>query len=166
MQGFHTARLLPANVDADQWVMDNALGFGKAYSFVVPDPDEGAAGVKAHNAVALPPASGCGDATDPRAYDGTQVVNSRLLPRDFTVQQFTFSVTINANAGTKISVLCLIPLAMRLDIAIVADTETATTQDEIDAFAGQKVVRDQRGLFEHHAVALAAGHPPRRARRT
>jgi plastocyanin len=155
MQGFHTATLLPANVDADQWVADNALGFGKPYSFVVPDPDEGAAGVKANNAVALPPASGCGDATDPCAYDGTQVVNSGLLPRDFTVQQFTFSVTINANAGSNISVLCLIHLAMRLDIAVVADTETATAQDEIDAFAGQKVVRDARQASKAHLNLLA-----------
>jgi plastocyanin len=155
MQGFHTATLLPANVDADQWVVDNALGFGKPYSFVVPDPDEGAAGVKANNAVALPPASGCGDATDPCAYDGTQVVNSGLLPRDFTVQQFTFSVTINANAGSNISILCLIHLAMRLDIAVVADTETATTQDEIDAFAGQKVVRDARQASKTHLNLLA-----------
>jgi plastocyanin len=155
MQGFHTATLLPANVDADQWVADNALGFGKPYSFVVPDPDEGAGGVKANNAVALPPASGCGDATDPCAYDGTQVVNSGLFPRDFTARQFTFSVTINANAGSKISVLCLIHLAMRLDIAVVADTETATTQHEIDAFAGQKVVRDARQASKAHLNLLA-----------
>jgi plastocyanin len=155
MQGFHTATLLPANVDADQWVVDNALGFGKPYSFVVPDPDEGAAGVKANKAVALPPASGCGDATDPCVYDGTQVVNSGLFPRDFTVQQFKFSVTINANPGSKISVLCLIHLAMRLDIAVVADTETATTQDEIDAFAGQKVVRDARQASKAHLNLLA-----------
>ena len=155
MQGFHSATLLPANVDADQWVATNALGPGKPYSFVVPDPDEGVTGVKANNAVALPPASGCGDATDPCGYDGTQVVNSGLLPRDFTAKKFTFSVMINANPGTKISVLCLIHLAMRLDIAVVADTETATTQDEIDAFAGQMAVRDARQASKAHLNLLA-----------
>jgi plastocyanin len=155
MQGFHTATLLPANVDADQWVADNALGFGKPYAMSVPDPDEGPAGAKVNNTAALPPASGCGDAATPCSYGGTQVVNSGLFPPDLTAQEFNFSVTIDANAGTHITALCLVHLAMRLDITVVADTEATTTQDEIDAFAAQKMVRDARQAGKLHLSLLA-----------
>ncbi len=155
MQGFHSATLLPAGVDADQWVAGNALGFGKPYSLRVPDPDEGPAGVKVNNAVALPPASGCGDATNPCSYDGSQIVNSGLFPQNPNANEFDFSVTINADAGDTFTVLCLVHLAMRLDITVVADTETTTTQEGIDAFATQKYARDARRASRLHQELLA-----------
>jgi plastocyanin len=155
MQGFHSATLLPTGVDADQWVAGNALGFGKPYSLSVPDPDEGPAGVKVNNAVALPPASGCGVATNPCSYDGSQIVNSGLFPQNPNSNEFDFSVTINADAGKTFTVLCLVHLAMRLDITVVADTETTTTQEGIDAFATQKYARDARRASRLHQELLA-----------
>lgn len=155
-QGFHTATLLPANVDADQWVVDNALGLGKPYSFAVPDPDEGPAGLKFNNKVVIPSATDCGEPTTPCAYDGSQVVNSGIVDaNDLQAQEFKFSVRIDADAGTQISVLCLIHFAMRLDITVVPDTETATTQVDIDAFAAQKSNRDAHQASKLHRTLLA-----------
>lgn len=154
--GFHTATLLPANTDADSWVADNALGLGKPYSFVAPDQDEGQAGVKFNNNDVLPSQLDCGDATDPCPYDGSQVVNSGIVDaNDVNGDQFTFSVQINASVGSTITVLCLIHLGMRLEISVVAASETATTQAEIDTFAGQKSNHDARAASKLHRSLLA-----------
>ena len=157
-QGFHTATLLPANTDADAWVEENALGFGKPYSFSVPDPDEGPAGAKFNNAAVLPSALDCGDPANPCGYDGSDVVNSGIVDADdLQANAFTFSTTINANPGAEVSFLCLIHLGMRLTASVVADTETASTQDQIDAFAGKKVIRDARAASALHQSLLSAG---------
>ncbi|MGZ5372440.1 hypothetical protein, partial [Aeromicrobium sp.] len=64
-QGFHTATLLPANTDADTWVDANAVGLGKPYSFIVPDPDEGASAVKVNSAAIIPSPLDCGAPANP-----------------------------------------------------------------------------------------------------
>jgi plastocyanin len=154
--GFHTATLLPANTDADTWVAANATGFGKPYSFTIADPDEGAAGAKANPAVLLPSQLDCGSAADPCPYDGTGVVNSGIVDANDVqgTQPYTFSVQINAAVGSSISGLCLIHLGMRVHISVVASTETATTQDEIDAFAATKANHDARAAHKLHLSLL------------
>ena len=128
-QGFHTATLLPANTDADTWVDANASGLGKPYSFIVPDPDEGATGVKINNAGVIPSALDCGSSTDPCPYDGSKVVNSGIFdPSNIQAQSFSFSTRIDANPGATFTFLCLIHLGMRQTVSVVADTETTTTQ--------------------------------------
>lgn len=153
--GFHTATLLPANTDADTWVADNASGPGKPYSLFMPDPDEGAGGLKFNNAAVLPSQLDCGSATDPCPYDGTGVVNSGIVDAsDVNANQYAFSVQINAAVGSSISGLCLIHLGMRVQISVVASSETATTQDEIDAFAAQKSNHDARAAHKLHESLL------------
>jgi len=153
--GFHTATLLPANTDADAWVADNAIGLGLPYSFVTPDPDEGPDGVKINGNVILPSQLDCGEAANPCPYDGSDVVNSGVFDADdLNAQEFTFSVTINASVGSTVTVLCLVHLAMRLDISVVAATDVATTQEEIDTFAAQKSNHDARAASKLHKSLL------------
>jgi hypothetical protein len=104
LAGFHTATLLPANTDADTWVAANASGPGKPYSLFVPDPDEGAGGLKFNNTAVLPSQLDCGSATDPCPYDGTGVVNSGIVDAsDVNANQYAFSVQINSAVGSTIS---------------------------------------------------------------
>ena len=156
--GFHTATLLPANTDADTWVADNAIGFGKPYSFSIPDADEGATGVKGNPAVLLPNQVNCGSAATPCAYDGTGVVNSGIVdPNDVQgTQPYTFSVVITAPVGSVITGLCLVHLGMRLQMTVVASSETATTQAEIDSFATTKENHDARAGHKQHVSLLAS----------
>ncbi len=154
--GFHTATLLPADTDADTWVADNAIGFGKPYSFTIADPDEGPAGAKGNPAMLLPSQLNCGSAAAPCPYDGTEVVNSGIVdPNDVQgTQPYTFSVEINAPVGSSISGLCLIHYGMRLQMTVVASSETATTQDEIDTFAATKSNHDARAAHKLHVSLL------------
>jgi plastocyanin len=155
IDGFHTATLLPANTDADTWVAANASGPGKPYSLFVPDPDEGTSGLKFNNTAVLPSQLDCGSATDPCPYDGTGVVNSGIVDAsDVNANQYAFSVQINSAVGSTISGLCLIHLGMRVQITVVASSETATTQAEIDAFAAAKSNHDARAAHKLHETLL------------
>jgi hypothetical protein len=159
--GFHTATMLPANTDADTWVAANAAGLGKPYSFVAPDPDEGASGLKFNNKSILPSSLDCGDATAPCPYDGSQVVNSGIVDaNDVNAEEFKFSVQVNSAVGSTTWVLCLVHLGMRLQISVVASTETATTQAEIDTYAGQKTNHDARAASRLHRSLLATSSRP------
>jgi len=161
MAGFHTATMLPANTDGDTWVAANVAGLGKPYSFVAPDPDEGATGLKFNNKSILPSSLDCGDATAPCPYDGSQVVNSGIVDaNDVNGQQYNFSVQVNSAVGSTTTVLCLIHLGMRLQITVVASTETATTQAEIDTYAGQKANHDARAASRLHRSLLATSSHP------
>jgi plastocyanin len=158
-QGFHTATLLPANTDADAWVETNAIGLGKPYSFVVPDPDEGATAVKINSAAIFPSQLDCGAPTDPCPYDGSGVVNSGIFDAgDLQAQSFAYSTRIDANPGAQFTYLCLIHLKMRQTISVVADTETTTTQAEIDTYRDLKVKTDARVAGQTHA-SLLEGNP-------
>jgi plastocyanin len=155
INGFHTATLLPANTDADTWVAANALGLGKPYSFTTTDPDEGATGAKFNNAAALPSQLDCGSATAPCPYDGSKVVNSGIVDAsDVNANHYAFSVQINAAVGSSISGLCLVHLGMRVQITVVASTDAATTQAEIDAFAAAKSNHDARAAHKLHETLL------------
>ena len=152
--GFHTATLLPANTDADSWIADNAAGPGEPYAFVAPDPDEGAKGLKFNNSDLFPSRLDCGDLTDPCPYDGSQVANSGIVDANDLNAPFAFSVQINASVGSTIPVLCLVHLGMRFQISVVASSETATTQAEIDSFKDQKVNHDARAASKLHRSLL------------
>ncbi len=162
MAGFHTATMLPANTDGDTWVAANAAGLGKPYAFVTADPDEGPAGVKFNNTAILPSALDCGDATAPCAYDGSGVVNSGIVDaNDVNGQEYKFSVQVNSAVGSTTTVLCLIHLGMRLQFSVVASTETATTQAEIDTYAAQKSNHDAGAASRLHRSLLAMSFRPR-----
>jgi plastocyanin len=155
IDGFHTATLLPANTDADAWVAANAGDFGKPFSLAVPDPDEGPAGAKFNNDVLGPVPPDCGRPADPCNYDGSSVVNSGAFnPEDLQEFPVTFSTTINADPGDVVTMLCLIHLNMRKTLTVVADTETATTQQEIDEYRDRITTRDARRASRLHRELL------------
>lgn len=158
LAGFHTATLLPANENADAWVAANAGDFGKPFSLIGPDPDEGAAGAKFNNAALLPVPFDCGRPADPCVYDGSSVVNSGVFnPDDPEGEGFTFSATIDADAGDVVTFLCLVHINMRGSLTVVADTEEASTQAEIDEYRDRRVTRDARAAGRLHRELLAAG---------
>jgi plastocyanin len=162
-QGFHTATLLPANTDTNTWVGENAVGIGKPFSFVVPDPDDGAAVVKINSAAIFPSPLDCGAPADPCPYDGSKVVNSGIFDAsDLQAQTFAFSTRIDASPGAKFSFLCLVHLGMRQSVSVVADTETTTTQAEIDTYRDKKVTVDARAAGRLHASLLEGNTSSRR----
>jgi plastocyanin len=158
IEGFHTATLLPANTDADAWVAANAGDFGKPFSLVVPDPDEGPTGAKLNNDVLFPVPLDCGRAADPCSYDGSSVVNSGVSnPEDLNEFPVTFSATINADPGDVVTMICLIHINMRKTLTVVPDTENATSQQEIDEYRDRVTTRDARRAGRLHRELLAAG---------
>lgn len=157
IEGFHTATLLPANVDPDAWIADNVAGIGKPWSLIVPDPDEGEAGVKFNNKVLFPSPLDCGRPDDPCIYDGSSVVNSGVINPDDLQGPNTFSVTINADPGDVVTLLCLVHIPnMRKTLTVVDATEEAMTQEEIDAYRDRTVTRDARRAGRLHRELLAA----------
>jgi plastocyanin len=163
LDGFHTATLLPANTDADAWVTANAGDVGKPFSLNSPDPDEVAGSAKFNNDALLPLPLDCGRPADPCAYDGSSVVNSGVFnPDDLNAQGVSFSATINADPGDVVTFLCLVHLNMRRTLTVVADTETASTQAEIDAYRDRRVARDARAAHRLHEELLAEGQDQRR----
>ena len=151
--GFHTASLLPVDADFLAFRAANTGGVGKAYSALIPDPDdttaEGAAAdkpaLKSNPAVGLPNIGGapvtCGATIDdPCNYDGTEVVNSGL---PLAPPPVIFSVTIDANPGESFWVMCFVHTHMNLRVNVVADATTATTQADIDAAKASQTAFDQ-----------------------
>jgi plastocyanin len=155
--GFHTATLLPANTDADAFVQDEAGGVDGAFSFIIPDPDDGGTAsqplLKANPAVVAPTVGGtpvtCGLDTDPCSA-GSDVVNSGLPFAD----PAAFSVTVDGAVGDTISVLCLVHTAMRLDINVLAAGTAATTQAEIDAYRDTTSASDATKAGNKHRKLL------------
>lgn len=139
-RGFHTATMLPTGVSPDDWVADNATTSG-GFSFAVDDPDEGPNEFKDNfPAVASPTDATCGTGTQsPCSYTGDDVLNSGApfeLP-------FTFTATVNAEAGTSFWVICLIHQHhMRKRIRVVADPASATPQSAIDEVKRAQVAAD------------------------
>lgn len=125
LRGFHTATLMPANVDGDQWADANAGGVDKPFSLPSTDPDDSA--YKFNNQTIFPSDPSCGAAANPCSYDGSTVVNSGAF-----VDSPRFSVEINGSPGDVVNLICLIHPNMRKRVEIVPGGEPETTQDQID----------------------------------
>jgi plastocyanin len=138
--GFHTATLIPANTGAEDWRQDNASGVTGKYSLVVPDTDDGPTTFMFNNAVFFPTDPTCGTATSPCAWDGKSVLNSGV---GVAIGAPSFSVTVNATPGDSFWVLCLVHTMMQTRIKVVPDSDTATTQAQIDAYKTQTLAADQ-----------------------
>ena len=157
LPGFHTATLLPTNTDADAFVQDEVDGVDGAFSFIIPDPDDGGTAaqplLKANLAVVAPTVGGapvtCGADADPCSAGG-DVVNSGI-PFEEGV---TFSATVDGAVGDTVSVLCLIHTAMRLDINVVDAGTAATTQAEIDAYRDATAASDATKAGNKHQKLL------------
>lgn len=149
--GFHTATLLPVGQDALAFRSGSAGGVGKPYSLLINDPDDTTAdggtastpAIKTNPVVERTSVGGtladCGTATTPCDYDGTKVVNSGLPAGPPPV---TFNVTVNANPGQSFWVICLVHTHMFLRVNVVADSDAATTQAEVDAAKAAAIATD------------------------
>lgn len=155
-QGFHTATMLEANTDVSKWVSENVEGFGKPWSFVQTDPDEGADGRKFSTRVLFPSAFGCGSGDNPCSYNGTEVLNSGAFdPTQPEAESYAFTATIDANPGDTIWVVCLVHAHhMRFRIDVVTPAETATTQQQVDDFRDAKVAQDAEDANALHNKLL------------
>jgi plastocyanin len=146
-RGFHTATLLPVNAGAEDWLFDNARE-GNPYSFAVRDPDDGANAWKDNfSKVTEPTDTDCGDSGEPACnYTGAAVMNSGTpfeLPS-------TFTVDVNASAGSTFWIVSLTHHHMRLRVKVVADQNAATTQAAVDAAKNRQVARDTDWAIATH----------------
>ena len=135
--GFHTATLLPADTDVQDWVETNVKPFGAPYGLVTTDPDEGPTAFKANPRVAFPSDPTCGASDDPCPAGGADVVNSGLPfgPGGFTVE-------IDAQPGETIWVICLLHPHMRMKLKVVANNAPTTTQEAISTAAASQIAHD------------------------
>lgn len=146
LRGFHTATLMPANVDGDEWAAANAGGVDKPFSLASTDPDDSA--YKFNNQTIFSSDPTCGTAANPCNYDGSEVVNSGAFvdPR--------FSATINGTPGDTINVICLIHPNMRKRIKVVDSGEPETTQEQIDARRARQRAEDAESAEAlHHKLS-------------
>jgi plastocyanin len=67
-QSFHSATFMPAGVDPDQWVADNATAFDDPFAAKVADPDEGPKAAKFGLGAFLPSDFTCGTPGNPAAW--------------------------------------------------------------------------------------------------
>ncbi|MBA3290348.1 MAG: hypothetical protein H0U17_02510 [Actinobacteria bacterium] len=143
LRGFHTATLMPANVDGDLWAAQNTGGIDKPFSLASSDPDDSA--YKFNNQAIFPSDPTCGASDDPCSYDGSAVVNSGAF-----VDSPQFSVTIDGSPGDVINVICLVHPNMRMRIKVVSGGEPETTQDQIDARRMRQRARDSESAAALH----------------
>lgn len=143
LRGFHTATLMPANVDGDLWAAQNAGGIDKPFSLASSDPDDSA--YKFNNQSIFPSDPTCGASDNPCSYDGSAVVNSGAF-----VDSPRFSVTIDGSPGDVIHVICLIHPSMRMRIDVVAGGDPETTQEQIDARRVRQRARDSESAAALH----------------
>lgn len=147
LRGFHTATLMPANVDGDEWAAANAGGIDKPFSLISTDPDDSA--YKFNNQTIFPSDPTCGTDANPCSYDGSAVVNSGAF-----VDSPRFSVTIDGSPGDTINVICLIHPNMRMRIKVVPGGEPETTQEQIDnRKARQRAADTESAAALHHKLS-------------
>jgi plastocyanin len=143
LAGFHTATLMPANVDGDLWAAQNTGGIDKPFSVASSDPDDSA--YKFNNQAIFPSDPTCGTAANPCGYDGSTVVNSGAF-----VDDPRFSVTIDGSPGDVIHVICLIHPEMRMRIEVVPGGDPETTQEQINARRMRERARDSDSAAALH----------------
>jgi plastocyanin len=163
LKSFHTATLLPANVDVEAWTEDNAGGHSHEASLLAKDPDDtsldpGASNqkpsLKANNqAIFATNGETCGTpSTAPCQYLGNSVLSSGT-PQGPN-QKFT--VTMDASVGDTVWVICLVHPHMRLRIDVVDNVNDATTQAQIDAYRADKKQEDaEQANALHHRLLRA-----------
>ncbi|MDQ3646622.1 MAG: hypothetical protein M3345_06775 [Actinomycetota bacterium] len=156
-QGFHTATLMPRNVDPASWASANSGGVGKPYSLFTQDPDDTALdrngsaatpSLKANNAAILPTRPDCGAVDNPCVYDGN-VLNSGV---PFAAD--TWAVQMEGNPGDTTWVICLVHPHMRLKITIVGSAAEATTQQQIDDAKAAMLRQDNESAASMHRKLL------------
>ena len=124
-ESFHSATFMPAGVDPDQWVADNATAFDD------PSPPQWR--------IPMPTDDSCGTPDNPCTVEGNDVLNSGLPifgPLDF-------SATLNVDPGTTLDLFCVIHNTMRMRVNVVEEATPIQTQEEIDADTADTIASDK-----------------------
>ncbi len=141
-RGFHTATVIPAGINAEDWRAQH-MAPGGDYALIQSDSDDSPAAFQFNPTAIFPTFPNCGTTANPCAYNGNTVVNSGL-----PIQIHSFSVTVNANPGQSFWVVCLLHGMMELQVNVVANGQSTTTQSAIDGYASSTQASD-------HAQAAA-----------
>jgi plastocyanin len=145
IRGFHTATLTPAGVGLKRWVRRNDSGVGERWSLIARDRDDGKGHLKFNIRAAFQNQQGCGSGANPCTYKGNGVVNSGFLrPTP------SFTVKINAPAGSRFGFICLIHPGMRKKVRVVGRGTRATKQDRIDRYRERQLDEDAANAAALH----------------
>ena len=145
----HSAALLPTDTSAQDWLDENWYGQRAPYSPIVAD-DEAGAYIDNFSKIDAPSDAACGGAGEAAcSYDGKSLVHSGTLfgagppPGEGPLPTLSFSVTIDAQPGSRIWVVDLVFPRERMKIEVVPNGEAATTQTQIDTAEAQQFAHDQ-----------------------
>jgi plastocyanin len=153
---FHAVTLLPADVDPDEWVADNAGGAGKRFSMFSEDPDDGAKAMKA-NVTAMLPSAPCGwpgqTTCSFDGYDGELLHSGvALFPQgtDAESMRLDFSVAINSDPGEFLTVVDVLHPSMRMSIEVVDADEAASDPAAIETANAAAFAADSAAAKKLH----------------
>lgn len=154
---FATAVAIPVNTDPAAWLQEHA-SFGGDFALQIRDPDEGLTSFKYNLRVIFPTASNCGPTgAPPCVYDGSTALGSGAL-FNFPASEESpggFTMTINANPGNFFYLVNPVnPPIAPLKVTVVSESETATTQADIDSAATTLIGQDvltATNLYETYA---------------
>lgn len=150
-ESFHSATFLPKGQHPITWA--GSFGkFGDPFGLYTRDPDEGADAMKANNAVLFPTRQDCGQAGQPAcAYDGSGDATGGVLNSGLPLGgPLDFSVTVTANPGDTLWVVCLVHTHMFMRVNVVADNTAATTQASIDEAKARLIAFDTDWAVSAH----------------
>ena len=159
MGEFHTATLLPTSVDDPAaWAAENAAGPDDPYAFIKSNPDNAQFPLKLMGDNPFNPRTDCGSASEPCSYTGDSVVDSGVLftYADPPVDENSpptptgFSVTIDAQPGDVLWVICRIHTNMVMQVTVAANNATTTTQADIDDYTTDTVAADEEEATTLH----------------
>lgn len=150
--GFHTTTFLPVGEGVVEWFDANATyGSSQPFAPVAANPDSESHSVKFGNSVLFPTSDTCGAPGQPAcSFDGTTVLNSGTPV--FFGADLEFSATVDVGAGSSFWVVCIwhgSPMRMRVDV--VAGSEPASDQAEIDAATAATIRQDTDTAAALHA---------------
>jgi plastocyanin len=167
MGEFHTATLLPTSVeDPGDWTDENATEPEDPYAFLKPNPDNARYPLKLLGDNPFTPRADCGSASNPCLYSGDEVVDSGTLfayadpPADENSPPTPtgFSVTIDAQQGDVVWVICRMHTRMTMKITVVGNNEDSTSQADIDSYVADTVAADRAEASSLHE-SMSNAHP-------
>ena len=159
MGEFHTATLLPTSVeDVGAWVDDNATEPDDPYAFIKANPDNQEFPLKLLGDNPFAPRTDCGSPDNPCVYEGDAVVDSGTLftyadpPADENSPPTPtgFSVTIDADAGDVVWVVCRMHTRMTMKVNVVANSADTTSQSDVDSYLADTVAADRAEAMTLH----------------
>ncbi len=164
-ESFHGVSLLPAGVNASNWLRDYAGGIDKPFSLFESDPDDGVASYKI-NLRLLSPSLPCGwptqdacsfDGSNPNPISGVLHSGLAVFPTagGSETTQLSFSVAVDADPGVAFDVVDVLHPGMRMRIEVVPASMPASDQTELDKESARLFGLDSRKAASLHKTYSA-----------